>query len=340
MGWDWLNLITSRRSFIFAIGVLLLVVNVIASLRSGAPAGANPWDAPTLEWAVPSPPPPYNFAVIPRRQSHPLWEDAAGRRPARAIPTRDCCSIRPRDDRHDRAGWRARYDPEDARGHLRPAVPGGRLVARLLRLAIAVLADQMWAAPACWLPSHLALARRPARADRGGGPWLMFRSAARPARRRRRHKRRRLVGGAVPDRLRGVALRLSAVQLLLLRAQNDRSLDAGRASVPDAGAAQHDRPPAYSVAVWWGERGAKQGQLASAFPWPRDGHPARRRFRLRAAFEWRSKTFSLSSGLYGSLYFVITGFHMAHVVVGLLVLLAVLVGRCSAILIRGATRRC
>jgi cytochrome c oxidase subunit I len=76
MGWDTLNLITSIGSFVFAIGVLLFFINVLKSLRSGAPASANPWDAPTLEWSVPSPPPPYNFAVIPTvRSRHPLWED-------------------------------------------------------------------------------------------------------------------------------------------------------------------------------------------------------------------------------------------------------------------------
>src|SRR6185437_5702704 len=43
--------------------------------RRGRMAGANPWDAPTLEWATSSPPPPYNFAVIPSVASrHPLWE--------------------------------------------------------------------------------------------------------------------------------------------------------------------------------------------------------------------------------------------------------------------------
>jgi heme/copper-type cytochrome/quinol oxidase subunit 1 len=76
MGWDTLNLITSVGSFILAIGVLLLFINVIRSLKVGATAGDNPWDAPTLEWSVPSPPPSYNFAVIPTVASrHPLWED-------------------------------------------------------------------------------------------------------------------------------------------------------------------------------------------------------------------------------------------------------------------------
>lgn len=75
MGWDTLNMIISVGSFVFAVGVLLLFINVFKSLRSGAAAPANPWDAPTLEWAVPSPPPPYNFAVIPTVVSrHPLWD--------------------------------------------------------------------------------------------------------------------------------------------------------------------------------------------------------------------------------------------------------------------------
>jgi cytochrome c oxidase subunit I len=76
LGWGGPNLVTSVGSFILAIGVLLVVINVLRSLRSGAVAGANPWDAPTLEWSVPSPPPPYNFVTIPVIASrHPLWED-------------------------------------------------------------------------------------------------------------------------------------------------------------------------------------------------------------------------------------------------------------------------
>ncbi len=76
MGWTNLNLVTTIGSFLFALGVLLFLVNVAISLRGGAVAGDNPWDAPTLEWATPSPPPPYNFAVIPTVASrHPLWED-------------------------------------------------------------------------------------------------------------------------------------------------------------------------------------------------------------------------------------------------------------------------
>jgi heme/copper-type cytochrome/quinol oxidase subunit 1 len=78
-GWHALNLITSIGSFVFAVGVLLLFVNVLKSRKAGAVARNNPWDAPTLEWSVSSPPPPYNFAVIPTVASrHPLWEDRIG----------------------------------------------------------------------------------------------------------------------------------------------------------------------------------------------------------------------------------------------------------------------
>lgn len=75
MGWDGINLITTLGSFMFALGVLIFLVNVVLSLKRGARAGANPWDAPTLEWSVSSPPPAYNFATIPTVASrHPLWE--------------------------------------------------------------------------------------------------------------------------------------------------------------------------------------------------------------------------------------------------------------------------
>ena len=56
-------------------GIAVFVWNVVRSLRRGEPAGANPWDADTLEWAVPSPPREHGWTVLPIVHSrHPLWD--------------------------------------------------------------------------------------------------------------------------------------------------------------------------------------------------------------------------------------------------------------------------
>ena len=75
MGWEGLNLVATIGSLILAVSVLVFLVNLIRSLRSGERAGDNPWGAFTLEWATSSPPPHYNFARIPVVTSRePLWE--------------------------------------------------------------------------------------------------------------------------------------------------------------------------------------------------------------------------------------------------------------------------
>ena len=74
-GWDLWNLIASLGVPFQALAVLVFVVNVVISLRRGAPAGNDPWDAWTLEWATASPPPPYNFETVPVAASRrPLWD--------------------------------------------------------------------------------------------------------------------------------------------------------------------------------------------------------------------------------------------------------------------------
>jgi cytochrome c oxidase subunit 1 len=74
-GWETLNLIASIGVVFQAAGVACLAWNIIRSLRKGEPAGNDPWDAWTLEWATTSPPPEYNFAVLPEvRSSRPLWD--------------------------------------------------------------------------------------------------------------------------------------------------------------------------------------------------------------------------------------------------------------------------
>jgi cytochrome c oxidase subunit 1 len=75
LGWDHLNLLATIGAAGLALGVLLFVANVVICLVRGVQATANPWNAPTLEWAMESPPPSYNFLHIPFVNSgHPLWD--------------------------------------------------------------------------------------------------------------------------------------------------------------------------------------------------------------------------------------------------------------------------
>jgi cytochrome c oxidase subunit 1 len=74
-GWEFLNLLCTLGVIFQALSVLAFLWNVVSSLRSGAEAGDDPWDAWTLEWTTSSPPPEYNFEKLPVvRSSRPLWD--------------------------------------------------------------------------------------------------------------------------------------------------------------------------------------------------------------------------------------------------------------------------
>jgi cytochrome c oxidase subunit 1 len=65
-GWDLYNAISSAGALLMAIGVIVLVINVILTIIKNERIGNDPWgDGRTLEWAVPSPAPFYNFAQTP-----------------------------------------------------------------------------------------------------------------------------------------------------------------------------------------------------------------------------------------------------------------------------------
>jgi cytochrome c oxidase subunit 1/cytochrome c oxidase subunit I+III len=75
LGWDLPNLLSTIGAFILALGILAIVVNWYRSKKRGVPAGDDPWQAETLEWATSSPPPHYNFVTVPTVKSkEPVWD--------------------------------------------------------------------------------------------------------------------------------------------------------------------------------------------------------------------------------------------------------------------------
>jgi heme/copper-type cytochrome/quinol oxidase subunit 3 len=82
---------------------------------------------------------------------------------------------------------------------------------------------------------------------------------------------------------------------------------------------------ASSVAVWFGEESLKKRRRDRAILGILVGFLLGAAFVVVQMFEWKGKDFTPQSNPYGSLYFTITGFHLAHVVVGLLALLFTLI---------------
>jgi cytochrome c oxidase subunit I+III len=65
LGWTAYNLAETIGGFVTLAGILALLGNLFVSYRRNIPAGRDPWHGPTLEWTTSSPPPEYDFAVIP-----------------------------------------------------------------------------------------------------------------------------------------------------------------------------------------------------------------------------------------------------------------------------------
>jgi len=75
-----------------------------------------------------------------------------------------------------------------------------------------------------------------------------------------------------------------------------------------------------SAVIWWAEKGARTGRRRQHLIGVAATMAMGLVFLIVQAFEWKSKPYSITSGSYGSLYFTITGLHMAHVIVGMVIL--------------------
>ena len=60
-----LNVFESIASFLMTAAILIIIINILVSIRKGKRAGHNPWNARTLEWQIASPMPYYNFKNVP-----------------------------------------------------------------------------------------------------------------------------------------------------------------------------------------------------------------------------------------------------------------------------------
>jgi cytochrome c oxidase subunit I len=96
-GWAFWNAVSTAGAFLLAAGVLLFMVNAWRSLRGGTGAPADPWDGRTLEWRTASPPPPHDFDTVPPIYGRDtFWREKYGpRRAASPAPAPDHIHLPP-----------------------------------------------------------------------------------------------------------------------------------------------------------------------------------------------------------------------------------------------------
>ncbi|MFM0418806.1 cytochrome c oxidase subunit I [Paraburkholderia aromaticivorans] len=328
MGWDTSNMITTIGSFLLGIGVLLFAFNALYSARRGRKASSNPWDAPGLEWSVTSPAPPYNFAVLPSVESrHPLWEDRlqpAGRRTGLESGYllhhgRESLGVNPLSGMPDVI----LKMPEDAWS---PFFLG--LFAALFFVAV-LLHSPLFALvmlAACgvtliaWLWPRRSLAQREpptpdqtAQLDAGSDEPV-------------------LPVGSTGEHSGGwwgvLALVLTEASLFgylifcYFYSQSQTSLAWPPEGMPkiNIGALSTGVLLLSSWFAWLSERALKKSRRSTAFGWMLVAIALGCTFVGIQLKEWHDHPYGLTAHLYGSLYYTITGFHMAHVIVGLVIL--------------------
>jgi cytochrome c oxidase subunit I+III len=321
-GWDAYNAIETVGAFLFALGMVLFLVNVWRSRLTGRTAGANPWDAPTLEWSTSSPPPAYNFATLPVVGSrHPLWESRLGEGAERSrlvdgpvLPDgRETFATTPL-DAEPAAVMRM---PEDSYAPFALAIAVGVIAYGLLfsLLWLAVLGAVAAAAVViAWLWPDAAT-RFAGTMETPFGTLPVGASG------------RRSVGwwgmaGVIATE--GAFFAYLLFSYFYLASQ---STNAWPSFVPDL------RLPAINTAILvassatmiWAERAVRSGRTTRGRIGLAITVVLGALFLAFQIYEYTRKSLSPTHDAYASLFYTITGFHGAHVLVGLIMLVVVLV---------------
>jgi len=75
LGWQPLFIVASLGFLIICSGVCVQIYAIIKGILNRKRVSSDPWNGRTLEWATHSPPPFYNFAVLPKiTSSEPFWD--------------------------------------------------------------------------------------------------------------------------------------------------------------------------------------------------------------------------------------------------------------------------
>jgi len=328
MGWDTSNLITTVGSFALGIGVLLFAINAVVSARRGRKAPPNPWDAPGLEWSVASPPPPYNFAVLPVVGSrHPMWEDRL--RPSGGRSSleegyllhrgREALGVHPFSGKPDVI----LKMPEDAWspffvGLFAALVFVGMLLHSPVLTIVAFAA--CGAALIAWMWPRRSLAQREP-------PSPKQTVSAREAR-----EQGALPVGSAGEHSGGwwgvLALVVTEASLFgylifsYFYSQSQTQLAWPPEGMPKIGVGGFSTSVLIlsSVFAWLSERAVRKSRRWQALSWMIVAIVLGCLFVGIQLKEWHDHPYGVTAHLYGSLYFTITGFHLAHVLVGLVIL--------------------
>ena len=73
LGWNFPNFLATIGSYVLGLGIAIYFVVMLYTYFKGKKVGRDPWDGRTLEWSLPTPPPEYNFRVIPTVHARDAW---------------------------------------------------------------------------------------------------------------------------------------------------------------------------------------------------------------------------------------------------------------------------